>query len=113
MVKHGSKKLVTHGWWDGHSKRHPDLVLCTPACLLKARMLASDRDILDSYFKIHCWMIKLMHELRRVSEWKYVCYKYMVENHGKVINSYTLFSDEGYDTSEYSKWVSCYWCIFS
>ena len=49
------KKLgvqVTHGWWDGFRKRHPELVLRVPAKLSLARAKATDPEVITNYFNM-------------------------------------------------------------
>jgi len=33
MDSQGKGQTLTHGWWDSFRRRHPELVLCTPAPL--------------------------------------------------------------------------------
>ena len=43
---------VTNGWWEGFCHRHPNITLRTPAPLSKARVAASDPDVVQRYFDL-------------------------------------------------------------
>ena len=48
---HEKKKTVTHGWWNGYRKRHPDIVLRNPEPLSSVRHMACNPEVLRSYFE--------------------------------------------------------------
>lgn len=52
LLSRGINKHVSSGWWESLVKRHPQVVLRTPAALSNIRAMASDRDSLDKYFDI-------------------------------------------------------------
>ena len=43
---------MTHGWWDSFQRRHPELVLRTPAPLSRVRSQATDPEMLQCYFDL-------------------------------------------------------------
>jgi hypothetical protein len=45
-------RIVTYGWWEAYSRRHPALTLRVTSSLSKARALASIRDAIDCYFDL-------------------------------------------------------------
>ena len=46
----GNMKHVTSGWWTSFTKRHPEVVLRTPATVSSARANASNRLSIHNYF---------------------------------------------------------------
>ena len=52
LIKKGSSKVVTNGWWQRFSKRHENLSLRTAAPLSLPRAKAMDRDTIDHYFEV-------------------------------------------------------------
>ena len=48
----GIDTIVTNGWWERFSKRHPELTLRITAPLSRARTLASDRASIEAYFDL-------------------------------------------------------------
>ena len=50
LSSRGILKTVSPGWWPGFVRRHPNVVLQTPATLSFARARASDRESLNRYF---------------------------------------------------------------
>jgi hypothetical protein len=52
LRQRGVNQSVSNGWWESFLKRHPILSLRTPACLSRARALASDDQLIDQYFSI-------------------------------------------------------------
>ena len=49
ILKTGDFSL-SHGWWDRFRLRHPQVTLRKPEKLSKARMIATDRVVLNNYF---------------------------------------------------------------
>jgi len=47
-----AKQTVMIGWWNKFCKRHPELVLRTPATLLLSRASASIKECIDNYFDV-------------------------------------------------------------
>ena len=47
-----AKQTVTIGWWNKFCKRHPELVLRTPATLSLSRASASTKECIDNYFDV-------------------------------------------------------------
>ena len=45
-------RTVTHGWWESFQRRHPDLVLRSPAPLSLVRSKATDPEMLGRYFDL-------------------------------------------------------------
>ncbi len=43
---------MTHGWWDSFQRRHPELVLRSPAPLSQVRSKATDPEMLQRYFDL-------------------------------------------------------------
>ena len=52
LESRGAHKVVSYGWWESFRKRHPNLTLRVATSLSKARMLASNRMVLDHYFDL-------------------------------------------------------------
>ena len=52
MSRKGLKVHVTHGWWEGFRRRHPEVALRTAAPLSYARAVASNPDIIDAYYDL-------------------------------------------------------------
>ena len=52
MQSRGTTKTVTSGWWEGFCRRHPKVALRTPACLSKARALATNDVTINQYLDI-------------------------------------------------------------
>ena len=52
LIKKGSSKVVTNGWWQRFRKRHENLSLRTAAPLSLPRAKAMDRDTIDHYFEV-------------------------------------------------------------
>uniref|UniRef100_A0A1X7SM32 HTH CENPB-type domain-containing protein n=1 Tax=Amphimedon queenslandica TaxID=400682 RepID=A0A1X7SM32_AMPQE len=58
LDKRGVNKTITHGWWDGFRRRHPDIVLRQPEPISKIRYLAFNSEIIESYFKeLECTLL--------------------------------------------------------
>ena len=52
VSRKGFGTSVTHGWWEGFKKRHPQLSLRTAAPVSYARGMASNPDVLGNYFDL-------------------------------------------------------------
>lgn len=52
LASKGVHRIVTYGWWEAYRKRHPQLTLRVPSSLSKSRALASNRDVINSYFDL-------------------------------------------------------------
>ena len=48
----GIDRTVTHGWWESFQRRHPDLVLRSPAPLSLVRSKATDSEMLGRHFDL-------------------------------------------------------------
>ena len=48
----GVTKAITSVWWESFCRRHPNLTIRYSAPLSKARMVASDSDVISRYFNI-------------------------------------------------------------
>ncbi len=48
----GIDRTVSNGWWESFCRRHPNLTLRAPVPLSQARAVATDPDMLDSYFDL-------------------------------------------------------------
>lgn len=48
----GLNNPVSSGWWSSYCRRHPDVVLRAPACLSRARYLATNEAMISRYFDL-------------------------------------------------------------
>ena len=52
LSSRGETRAVTNGWWVSFCRRHPEIVLRTPATLASARAKASSRESINQYFDV-------------------------------------------------------------
>lgn len=52
LVYRGVNRSASNGWWSSYAKRHPSIVLRTPASIGRARYLATNRDMVNRYFDL-------------------------------------------------------------
>uniref|UniRef100_A0A1X7V987 HTH CENPB-type domain-containing protein n=1 Tax=Amphimedon queenslandica TaxID=400682 RepID=A0A1X7V987_AMPQE len=52
LISHRGHCQVSNGWLEGFCRRHPRIRLRNPACVSKARAVATDTNVLEQYFDI-------------------------------------------------------------